>query len=733
MFKRLRAKAPWRRIGIGVVAVVVLLVAVAPLRRAVSFGASRLILWAASPITPFVPDFHRFPDTTKVLASDGSELAALSGDDGRRQVIGLDAIPQPVRHAVLAAEDADFYHHSGTNPLAIVRAVVSSALGHSQGGSTITQQLAKLNYTGSSRTVFRKAREVFYASALEERYSKDDLLERYLNQVYFGEGAYGISAAAHEFFGVDPAQLTPAQAATLAGKIRSPSGLDPRTDPGAVLKRRDQVLRAMAGHGWLARPDLDAALADPMVLAPPQPPGVSRAPHFIDYVKREAAGLDELGPDPDTRRTKLLTGGYTIETTLDPKLFDATTAAVTAKLGEPGDPITAVASVVPGDGAVDNLFGGLDYLTTQFGYADRGLRQPGSSFKPFVYLAALRDGIDPRSVFDGTSGRVIPCYGSKPVRNYAGEDYGGAIDVDSALARSVNVVFVDLGCHAGVRDVVRAATDAGMPDDATEAQGAVFLGGLDRGVSPLTMAAAYATFASGGIYAEPYGIKTIRDSRGEVVYTHNRSTRRAFTADQAGVLNHALQRVVGEGTGRAAALGRPVAGKTGTTEDNVDAWFVGYVPQVATAVWVGYDPARPMTSVHDRTVTGGSFPAAIFGDLMRTGLTDVPVRPLPVASPDALHLHRLGDLPPPPPLAAVPLPPPDGTPTPPAELVAPPAVTPSTEPDPSVTTTTTPTKPRPTTTTSPPTTPTTKPPPTTTTKPAPTTTTTTTAPTTTTT
>ncbi len=235
-----------------------------------------------------------------------------------------------------------------------------------------------------------------------------------------------------------------------------------------------------------------------MNLAPPQPPGVNRAPHFIDYIKREASRLEELGDDPDTRSTRLITGGYTVETTLDPKLFDATTAAVTARLGEPGDPITAVASVVPGDGAINNLFGGLDYLATQFGYADRGLRQPGSAFKPFVYMAALRDGIDPRSVFDGTSGRQIPCYGDKPVRNYAGEDFGGAIDVNTALARSVNVVFVDLGCQVGVRDVVRAATDAGVPRDATEAQGAVFLGGLDRGVSPLTMAAAYATFASGG-------------------------------------------------------------------------------------------------------------------------------------------------------------------------------------------------------------------------------------------
>ncbi|HKN88956.1 MAG TPA: biosynthetic peptidoglycan transglycosylase, partial [Acidimicrobiia bacterium] len=211
-----------RRIGIGAVAMVCLLVAVPPLRRALSFATSRAILWAASPVTPFVPDFRRLPDTTRVLAADGSELADLSGEDGRRQVVDLDAVPEPVRRAVLAAEDADFYHHSGVNPLALLRAVAGTALGHTQGGSTITQQLAKLNYTGSSRSLFRKVREVFYASALEERYSKDDLLKRYLNQVYFGEGAYGISAAAHAFFGVDPAQLTPAQAATLAGKIRAP-------------------------------------------------------------------------------------------------------------------------------------------------------------------------------------------------------------------------------------------------------------------------------------------------------------------------------------------------------------------------------------------------------------------------------------------------------------------------------------------------------------------------------
>jgi penicillin-binding protein 1A len=726
------ARLPWRRIGIGFAVVVALLITVAPLRRAAALGTSRVILWLASPITPFVPNFDSL-ETTRVLAADGSELAALSADHGRRELIDLAAIPEHVRRAVLAAEDAEFYHHSGTNPLAIVRAVANTVAGDTQGGSTITQQLAKINYTGNQRSLFRKAREVFYASALEERYSKDELLQRYLNQIYFGEGAYGLYAAAHTYFGVDPAQLTPAQAAMLAGKIQAPSRLDPRQNPDEVLKRRDHVLRAMERHGWLARTDLDTALAEPMNLAPPQPPGVNRAPHFVDFIKREAGRLEELGDDPETRATRLITGGYTVETTLDPKLFDATTGAVAARLGEPGDPITAVASVVPGDGAINNLFGGLDYVATQFGYADMGVRQPGSAFKPFVYMAALRDGIDPRSVFDGTSGRQIPCYGTKSVNNYAGEDFGGTTDVNTAMARSVNVVFVDLGCQVGVRDVVRAANDAGVPDDATEAQGAVFLGGLDRGVSPLTMAAAYATFASGGVYAEPYGIKAIRDSRGEIIYEHERKTHRAFSATEVGVLNGALQRVVGEGTGRAAGIGRPVAGKTGTTEENADAWFVGYVPQVATAVWVGHEPARPMTNVHGRSVTGGSFPAAIFGDLMRKGLAEVPVRGLPVASPDALRLRRLGELPPPPPAPPVPvpplppLPPPAEVPPVPADQLVAPTPAPTSPPSSSTTATTTRPRQTTTTTTAPTTTTTTPPASTTTMKPSASSTTTTTS------
>ncbi len=597
---------------------------------------SRVILFLATPLTPNVPDFDQLPETTKVLAADGSVVASLLGEEnGRRAAVALDDVPLHVRQAVLAAEDANFYDHSGINPEAVLRALVKTALGRTQGGSTITQQLAKVNYTAGERTVLRKLREVLFASAAERRHSKDELLQRYLNQVYFGDGSYGIRSAAQSYFGVEPSELTPAQAALLAGKIRSPSRLNPRTRPEPVIKRRNQVLVAMARQGWLSPADLATARVEPLTLAPAPPPPVSMAPHFVEYVKKEGGRLDALGDDTKTRLTKLLTAGYTIETTLDLKLFRASEAAARKRLGEPGDPFTATASVEPGDGAVRSLMGGLDYGAVQFDFASQSHRQPGSAFKPFVYMAALRDRIDPRTTFDGTSGRLIPCYG-RPVSNYAGEDAGGQIDVDQALARSVNVVFVDLGCQVGVSDVVGAATDAGIPEDATTTQGAVFLGGLDKGVSPLTMAAAYATFASGGVYAEPYAITAIRNPAGKVVYRHEPTTRKVFEPEQAAVLNRALAGVVAGGTGGGAEIGRPVAGKTGTTQDNIDAWFVGFVPQVATAVWVGYEPQRPMSDVHRRTVTGGSFPAGIFADLMRVGLRGVPAKSFPVAEPDAL-------------------------------------------------------------------------------------------------
>jgi penicillin-binding protein 1A len=605
--------------------------------------ASRAILVVASPFAPNIKGFDDLPDASRVLARDGGEVGLLGTE--QRDPVRLGQLPPQVGKAVLAAEDADFYSHSGVDPSAVFRAMINSARGQSQGGSTITQQLAKLNYVGSNRTFLRKFKEVLYASKLEGKYSKDQLLERYLNQVYFGEGAYGISRASETFFGVPPTQLTAAQAATLAGKIRSPSGLDPYKDPATVQSRRDQVLRNMARHKWLGSAELDPALSSPLGVVPRKAGsgrgvgGASKAPDFVAFVGREAAGIEALGSTAEARRTQAFTGGYTIETTVDLKATDAAVESAKAVLGAPGDPTTAIASVQPGDGAIRVLFGGLD-PNLEFDPASQGRRQPGSSFKPYVYLAMLKAGIDPRTQFDSSSPQTLRCAGAPwTVNNFEGEGRG-MIDVDDALTRSVNVVFAQLMTKVGPSAVRDVAEKAGISkDELTPPECAMALGGLREGVSPLEQAASFATFAAKGVSAEPYAIVRIKDRRGSVVYERKPKTSQAFRDKEVGVLNAALERVVEGGTGTAAAIGRPLAGKTGTSENYGNAWFVGFTPQLSTAVWVGRPEGDvPMRNIHGINVTGGSYPARIFGRYMRAALAGVPVQDIYTASVDDLTL-----------------------------------------------------------------------------------------------
>jgi membrane peptidoglycan carboxypeptidase len=652
---RLPSRALLLKILGGVALALVLIVAIPPVRRAAAMVTSKAIVFVASPLAPDIADFEQLAQTSKLVAADGSVIAELDKSE-RRVPVEVEKLPDHVKQAVLAAEDQDFYSHDGVDSSAIFRAFLRSAQGRTQGGSTITQQLAKINYTARERTVLRKLKEVLYATRLEKRYSKDELLERYLNQIYFGDGAYGINAAAEVYFAKPADQLTAAEAALIAGKIRAPEAVDPRTEPEPTKVRRDQVLRNMREEGWLDEAAFDEAVDTPVQL-PPAPPqdndGLGKAPHFTEYVKRQIRGIDALGSTPEARENQLFTGGYTIHTTFDPKIFDATVAAVQARVGAPEDPFTAVATVVPGDGAIRSLFGGLDFTRSQFDMSSLSGRQVGSSAKPFVYLAALRKGIDPRTTYDGTSGREIPCYKEGPTNNYADGDAGGQINVDDAMVRSVNVVFAELGCAAGARQVQQTATDAGVPEDASKNPGGYFLGGFDgNGANALEMASAYATFAAKGVYAQPYAVARIEDRSGNVVYEHEVETKPVFEPEQVGVLNNPLQRVVSDrnGTGRAAAIGRPVAGKTGTTQDNIDAWFVGYTPQLATGVWMGYenkDERKPMANVHGRAVTGGSFPAQIFSDVMKVAHEGLKVQPLFTASPDDLDLTPATTLPPP--------------------------------------------------------------------------------------
>jgi penicillin-binding protein 1A len=674
---------PWRVIALAAVGLLAVIAAVPPLRAAAANVTARSILFVASPFAPDVGGFERLPETTRVLAADGSVLAEL--DDGEtRDPVRLGELPEHIPHAVLAAEDQHFYEHAGVDLTAVARAIVRNVQGDRQGASTITQQLAKLNYTGSERTFLRKFREVLYADQLEKRYTKDELLERYLNQVYLGDGAYGIAAAAHAYFGVAPDRLSVAQAATLAGMIRSPESLDPRRHPAAVEDRRNDVIENMVRNGWLSPREGRAAAAEPLAIAPPQDSGMIRkAPHFVRYVQREAMTLDALGGTVEARGKELFTGGYTIETTLVPASYDAAAAAAQARLGAPGDPTEAIVSVAPGDGAIRNLFAGLD-PDRKFDVATQGRRQPGSAFKPFVYLAAIEAGIDPRTPLDGSTPRTFDWKGSPfTVNNYEGHG-GGMISIDDALVDSVNTVYVDLGLHVGPENVVRAAEKAGIPPG-IRALPAVALGGLSQGVSPLEMAAAYAAFAAKGVYAEPYAIATIKDRDGRVVYSHHAVTDQAFDERAVGNLNRPLQDVVRRGTGGAAALGRPVAGKTGTTQNYSNGWFIGYTPELATAVWVGYaDADRPMRSVHGRRVTGGSFPAQLFADTMRAALAGVKATPIPTATPESLSLQPIE---PPPPSTVAPsttastvvttttLVEPSTTTTPPPSTTAPPTTT----------------------------------------------------------
>ena len=639
------ARLPWIAIVLTGLALFLLVAVVPAFRRSAAVAGSRVILFAARPFAPSTSGFDDLPQASRVLAADGSEVGLVGAE--LRDPMPLAQLPPHVVHAVLASEDANFYRHSGVDPSAVFRALFNTAAGRPQGGSTITQQLAKLNYTGSQRTLFRKFKEVLYASRLEQRYSKDELLERYLNQVYFGQGSYGIAAASSTFFGVTPQELSVAQAATLAGKIRSPSALDPLQRPEEVRERRDQVLRAMARHDWLGEQELVAATAEPVEVSPaasgadPEVATPRKASHFLAYVAREASRLDDLGPSGEASQHQVFTRGYTIETTMDPKAYDAAVEATRQFLGEEGDPTTAIVSVVPGDGAIRVLFGGLD-PDLEFDPASQGRRQPGSSFKPYVYLAMLQARVDPRAPYDAGSPRTVSCGGGQwTVNNYEGAGRGSA-DADAAMTHSINTVYAQITARVGPSAVAETARKAGIREEAVNpAECAIGLGGLREGVSPLEQAAGFATFGAKGTYAEPYAITRILDRHGEVVYERGRpKAAPAFGQREVGVLTAALEGVVQGGTGTAAAIGRPMAGKTGTTENYGNAWFVGYVPQLATAVWVGHPEGDvPMTAVRGISVTGGSFPARIFGRYMREALAEVPVQDLYRASPDELGVR----------------------------------------------------------------------------------------------
>ena len=577
---------------------------------------------------------------TRVLYADGAEIGRIGKSN--RVLVPIDKVSDPAQKAVLAAEDRGFYHEPGISPTGIARALFTNLRGGGsvqQGGSTITQQYAKNAYLSSERTYTRKVREVFIALKLSHSRSKDEVLGDYLNTIYFGRGADGIEVAAKTYFGKSAKDLTAAQGAVLASSIRSPAGYDPTRHPQAARARWAYVLDGMVGQGWLSAQER-ATLTYPRVLKPGEGTGVAANDrsgtkgYILDKVEEELQAKAGLGPDEVRSR------GYVVTTTLRRKAQDAAVAAVHDAVPGPKqssnkDPVAALVSMEPGDGGVVAYVagrqgnGGTDYASDE-----TALRQPGSSFKPYVLATALDQGVGLDTQYDGSEPQQI-C--GQTIRNDAGDPPLGQTDLVKGLALSVNTVYFRVACDVGPSKVADMAHNAGIPRSVTlaESKGSTVGAGIGLGiygVHVIDQAVGYSTFAAKGLEAEPYFVQKVARPDKSSVYTAKTKTRQAFSEGIAADATYAMQQVVKSGTGTRAALsGRPVAGKTGTTSDNKDAWFCGFTPQLATVVWLGRPDNQGLKGVLGVSggISGGRVPAQIFKAYMDKALDGEPVQDFP--------------------------------------------------------------------------------------------------------
>ena len=563
--------------------------------------------------------------TTILYYDDGvTELGRLG--EANRVSIDFDQIPVQTQQAMLAAEDREFYEHGGFSIRGISRAVVTNLIGATGagGGSTITQQYAKNAYLTQERTITRKLRELVLSIKLETIISKDQILNDYLNTIYFGRGAYGIETAANQYFGKSVSQLEVSESAVLASIVQAPNGLSPEENLDALTARWNYVLDGMVEKGWISQEERSSVTFP--AIKPYKQINAFGGPqgHLVEQVRQTmyANGITE-------DQINLL--GLRVITTFNKVAQDAMIAAVNEQ--SPTENIEGlrigVASVRPETGEVVAMYGGADYLENQFNNATQMIGQAGSTFKPFALAAGLENDITLATTFSGKNKTKVGTY---EVVNYGDKSFGDRITMLKATQDSVNSAYVELANKVGLETVFNAAKRAGIPADAVgmEPNLAFTLGTTSPHV--VDIAAAYATFASRGLQVSPSYIKTITTSSGEILYKLNPKPVQAFSTDIADTVNYALQKVVEVGTGKAAkALGRPVAGKTGTTNDNKSALFAGYTPELATAVMFVKDgpDGQPMTLSGTggmRSVTGGSYPARIFTAYMKAALKDLPVQ-----------------------------------------------------------------------------------------------------------
>ena len=635
---RLRRQNRKRR-SILLLATLLLAAIIALALATVAFTGSQILLSTCS-LTDLRP--LALGQNSFLYTDDGGQLGVVPSATNR-QPLPLSKISPSLPQATVAIEDARFWQHDALDYRGIARALYQD-LAHGQvvqGGSTITQELVRNLYIGNpQRTISRKLREACLSEKLfqkmQNKYGKGarkEILSDYLNEVFYGRHAYGAEAAARTYFSKDASQLTLVQAALLAGLPQAPTVYDPLTNPRAALVRRNEVLQAMWKNGYISAQKLRQATKKKLQLRPGHRYSHLEEPNFFGWATTQLAALPHLGS------TQVELGGLSARTTLDRRLQGLALHAVTTVLHSPQDPAAAVVAMDPRTGAVKAM---VDYLPSgrrmQFNFATQGHRSTGSAFKPITLATALSANDSLYSTFYGppelfiTDPQCATNNGPWDVHNFA-DEAAGTMNLLDATANSVNTIFAQLIAKVGVRNVMYMARRLGVtePIGSTNFKQACAITLGSVGFTPLELTDVYATFASGGVHHSPQAFESVRGPNGNVIEKLTTKGTRVLSPNVAAQLTYALQGVVTHGTGTAAAIGRPVAGKTGTAENFTDAWFCGYVPQLATCVWVGYPKGEiSLYNVEGvGSVAGGTLPAEIWHDFMGPAVGPLPVENFP--------------------------------------------------------------------------------------------------------